>query len=255
MIKQAEAAMVRKKKRILVLSWIFGITEMILGFLIHMIKMDLRKYFAFGAILLAGLFAFLFYCDENSYRLIQIGLIFTVCADLLLVLLEVKNKLPAMCSFSVTQLAYAALLYFRDRRFGKIHLAVRGCTVLIALLGTMLVLGEGTDALSLVSLFYFANLFVNVIWAFIEWKESRFLAIGLLLFAFCDICIGFSVMDSLYISLPKDTLLHFLANPGFNLAWVFYIPAQTLIALSLAENKLKTYRKGAASFSAEQKTT
>ncbi len=221
------------------MSAAFVTAQLFLAFCYHSDAFTVTKYFGFSSVLLAALFAALFLEAKKDYILIQAGLLFTVLADIFLVLLSAEEKLAAMCLFSVTQICYFTLLYIRDNRFGKIHLAIRILTTLSALAGVIIVLGLSTDLLSLVSLFYYANLLVNVIWAFVEFKTSRLLALGLLLFALCDACIGFSVMDSMYISISEGSFLYFLANPGFNLAWVFYIPSQTLIALSLAEIKIR----------------
>ena len=35
--------------------------------------------------------------------------------------------------------------------------------------------------------------------------------------------------------IKEGTFLSFLCNPGFNLAWVFYVPSQMFIALSMVE--------------------
>ncbi len=231
--------MFKTKKSLSAVSALFVAVELILGFLIHVTKKEIMKYLAFLTVTIACLFAFLFYCDSNAYRLTQLGLIFTVFADIFLVLLNSEKRLLAMSFFSVTQLCYFALLYIRDKRFKRMHIVIRVCTITTALLGTTLVLGDKTDPLSLVSIFYFANLLINVIWAFAEWDYSKILPFGLLMFAFCDVFIGFSSMSALYFPMPEGTFLHFLANPPFNIAWLFYVPAQTLIALSLCEQRLK----------------
>ena len=48
----------------------------------------------------------------------------------------------------------------------------------------------------------------------------------------CDLFIGFNIMSSSYIELSPGTFLYFLAYPGFNIAWLFYVPSQALIAIS-----------------------
>jgi hypothetical protein len=60
----------------------------------------------------------------------------------------------------------------------------------------------------------------------------------LALFICCDVCIGLSLIEG-YLPLSKGSLLYHLAHPGFNLAWVFYVPSQALLALSLLPGKLK----------------
>ena len=139
-----------------------------------------------------------------------------------------------MIFFSITQICYFIRIYLsqNDRKIRIIHLIVRILLVVIALIATIIVLKENTDLLSLISLFYYANLLVNVVFSFITNKKSLLFSIGLACFAMCDLFIGFSVLNDSYIELKEGTLLYFLANPGFNIAWIFYVPSQTLIALS-----------------------
>ena len=44
------------------------------------------------------------------------------------------------------------------------------------------------------------------------------------------------MMDS-YISVSTQSFIYKLLDVDFNLAWVFYVPSQTLIGLSLAKFK------------------
>ena len=231
--------MLKSKKSIFVFSSLFALIELALAFAVHLVSRKLFRYFAYFSILLSLIYALFLFCERADYMLTLTGLICTAFADYFLVLIEVPRQIPAMLFFTVTQISYFALLYMRDNEQRRLHLATRGVLVSIFLVLTVLVLGEKTDLLSIISIFYFSNLLVNIIWAFTRFRESSLFAIGLLLFAMCDVCVGLSVMSSSYIPIPEGTILDFLANPPINLAWVFYIPSQTLIALSLAENKIK----------------
>ena len=46
-------------------------------------------------------------------------------------------------------------------------------------------------------------------------------------------------MANEYIAIPKESFLWTLLHPGFDLAWAFYVPSQTLIALSLLPDRIK----------------
>ena len=108
---------------------------------------------------------------------------------------------------------------------------------MIAIVITIIVLKEKTDALSLISLFYYANLIMNIVFAFMQTKKSTIFAIGLLLFAMCDFFIGLSVMADSYLQLSAENLLYKLNDLDFNFAWLFYVPSQACIALSLLKEK------------------
>lgn len=231
--------MLKSKKQIFLFSAIFITIEFILSIFIHLIEGRANDFVSVGSILIACLFAIVFFSKEKDYYLVQAGLCCTVMADVFLLIAEPREQLISMLFFSVTQVCYFVRLYLWDGKFRAAHLTVRIFVTVAALVATCIVLGEKTDLLSLVSLFYFANLGVNMIWGFIELKSSRLFGTGLLLFLLCDVCVGLSVMSADYIPVSEGSLLYFLIHPGFNLAWVFYIPAQVLIVLSLAENILK----------------
>ncbi len=101
-----------------------------------------------------------------------------------------------------------------------------------------MILGEASNFLSLITMFYFANLVTNQIYAFAQTKHSYLLPIGLFLFILCDVFVGLSVLESSFLPIPEDSLIHKINEIGLNMAWVFYVPSQTLIALSVNEDKL-----------------
>lgn len=231
--------MSNSKKKILITTASFILLESVLSALVQLTNGPFNVFVSFTAIVSACLFAIIFFEKTTDAFLMCIALICTVCADFFLVVTEPRHQLVAMIFFSVTQICYFLRLYMRQTKRKLHHAAVRIILIAAAVIISLLILGERVDALSLVSIFYFVNLVVNVVIAFIQKEKSTFFAIGLMLFSLCDISIGLSVMDKSYIPLPKGSILSKLANPGFNLAWIFYVPAQTLIAMSIAEEKIK----------------
>ncbi len=232
------------QKRLISACSVFLGVELALGILVQTTGGALNTVVSFGAIVLACLFAIALYTKTKEYALTQIALACTVIADLFLVVLTSHREL-AMVSFSVTQICYFLRIYLeqQSKRERIIHLSVRGTLVALALVLTVVVLKEKTDFLSLISLFYYANLLMNVIYSYLQLKKSMLFAIGLTLFALCDLFIGFSVLGELYMSMEKGTLLYWLSNPGFNIAWVFYVPSQALLSVSLAKTKLNSTQK------------
>ncbi len=232
------------RKRLINACSVFLGVELALGILVQTTSGALNTVVSFGAIVLACLFAIVLYTKTKEYALTQIALACTVIADLFLVVL-VSHRELAMVSFSVTQICYFLRLYFeqKNRKERYIHLIVRSATIVVALVMTVVVLKEKADFLSLISLFYYANLLINVVYSYMQIKKTMLFAIGLTLFALCDLFIGFGVLDELYMSMEKGTLLYWLSNPGFNLAWVFYVPSQALLSLSLAKTKLESIQK------------
>ena len=230
--------MLKSKKSIYIFSLLFTFLELLLAVCVQTVGGRANDFLSVSAIALCFAFALLFLEKGTDTALIQAALFCTLMADICLIILQPRKQLLAMLFFSAVQICYFILLWKNQRKYKGFHLVFRGFISLTALFLTAAVLGEKADPLSLVSLFYFANLLLNVIFSFADFKKNRLFAVGLLLFLLCDICIGLSEMSAGYIPIKEGTLLYAVIHPGFNLAWLFYIPAQTLIALSLADKRL-----------------
>ena len=103
-----------------------------------------------------------------------------------------------------------------------------------------LVLGAGIDALAILSVIYFANLFCNIIFSKVKMKGTLLLLIGLISFALCDIMVGLSTLCDLYLTVDPSSFLYKLTHTGINLVWLFYVPSQTLIALHCVKETKST---------------
>ena len=211
----------------------FVIAETLLAVLIHFVSGSAERIICFSTVLIACLFSLLFSRKNICGILTLLGLIFTVCADVFLVLMTDGDKLFAMYFFAFVQLFYflRVMIEHTGGKIRKVHLTVRIELLFLSLILTCAVLGDGVDKLSVVSMLYFTNLLVNIVFSFFNFKRAPMLAIGLLLFAFCDIFVGFSMLD-LYIPISESSIIYKLSHTGINLIWLFYVPSQTLIALS-----------------------
>lgn len=223
-----------RKKYILPAICVFIAVEAVLSILIQVIGGMANSIISFLSIVLCFFFHLLFFKRDVFWISTQIGLLTTVCADCFLVLLSPREQLLGMLFFSVTQVCYFLRIYYSQtsKKEQLLHVLLRlGCIVLIIAI-TVLILGKSTDALAIISVIYYANLIVNIAFAFRQGKEYRIFAIGLLLFSLCDLSVGLSVLDEIYINIPNESFLYRIVHPGFNLAWLFYVPSQALIALS-----------------------
>lgn len=215
----------------------FLICELVLGVLVQVLHGKGVVFSSFACVVLACAFVILFFEKSFDYYFTQAGLVFTVLADLFLVVIHPMKQLPAMIFFSFTQICYFLRLYLMQKeKKRKGFLVLRSVCVILALLLTVLVLKDKTDALSLVSLFYYANLIVNIIVAFSEFKKAPLFAIGLLLFLMCDTMVGLEVMANSYIDIGEGFIYNLLSL-DVNIAWIFYVPSQALISLSLVKFK------------------
>ncbi len=211
---------------------LFAIVQCTLGVLMHTVN-GRFSLFAYTSVVLAFLFNLLFFEKRLDFAFTVSALAFTLISDYFLV---VRGDLyvVAMVFFSIAQLSYAVRVHIElSGRFEKIHLIVRASLSLVALVLPPLILGSGADALSVISVFYFVQLIANCIFAFINIRHGGIIfPLGLLLFLFCDIFVGFGNLGA-YLPIQPGTLAAWLAHPPINMAWVFYLPSQTLLGMSM----------------------
>ena len=242
-IQRGLRRMIKSKKLLIALTSIFLIVEALLGVLLQTAQDSIPINLRYTAVILACLFCIIFAERSKSYMVTQIALICTVCADYFLVYRTDMQQLPAMIFFSVVQTAYFLRLYFDDNNKARkiVHLITRVTLSMIIIAITFAVLGKNVDAVAVVSMFYYANLVMNAVFAFISFKKHYILAIGLLLFILCDTVIGFSLIKT-YISVPSDSFIYKIIYPGFDLAWAFYLPSQVLLSVSLLSERIRQKR-------------
>ena len=216
-----------------IFAFLFVLTQLVLSPFVHLSEGRENLLISFVTVALCLTFAvFNMGGEPKGRRLIAVALAFTLGADYGLVLLLAENAVLSMYLFNMTQIVYAVYLlsYRSSRREREWHLVLRGALILIALAAVLVVLREDVDELSVISLVYYANLLCNTAVAFCYFKRMPCLALGLLLFVFCDLFVGFGNLG-MYFPIERGTFLYSLVYPKINIAWVFYLPSQTLIAL------------------------
>lgn len=220
-----------------ILVALFILSELALFPLIQFTPGDVSGSSAYLAIILVTLFAVFVCRGGGAGYFIKIGLLFTLAADYFLVII-VDAKLEGVLCFIAVQIAYFLYLFVSEERR-----TVRSANILtrvilsgVLVIAAFAVLGEDTDALAIASVIYYGNLVVNMIFAFILGRAERIFAIGLVLFAMCDLCIGLEVLFRSYLNIDVSGLFY---GDNLNLPWVFYQPSQVLIALGLYRKERK----------------
>ncbi len=191
---------------------------------------NIRSSACFISIILCFIYA-LTNASKRNILLIS-GLAATVCADFFLVVCYPGKQLHGMICFLAAQTFYAAMLYLK--RKNKYFWLVRAALIIFAVISAILILGEKTDALALISVAYYAQLIVNLIESFTQIKKDKLLPIGFVLFILCDTVIGLQVAAEGYLSIPEASLIYKIIFGDFFLSWFFYLPSQMLISLSSA---------------------
>lgn len=222
------------KKVKLFSTCIFIAIEIVLWILVLSTSGEINRYLSFSSILLAFMFSLLFVGIKTKKYLTQFALMFTVVADIFLVLISPRNQVVAMTSFAVVQMFYFVRILFetKSKKINIVNVVVRLILIIAIEILTLIILKEKIDYLSMISMFYYVNLILNVVFAFINFKKSPLLAFGLLFFLLCDTFVGLQCAVGTYFSMSQDLWLYKLIFADFNFVWFFYIPSQTLLAIS-----------------------
>lgn len=207
----------------------------ILFFEIKEEKKDLLKFIV---IALCFIYSFIQNGDLKDKWLVRTALLFTVISDYLLVI-EGNNFFLSLITFSIVQLVYALRIINFDEKDVKTHLILRPIIFICTILIIKFTIGIKLDSLLIIAIFYFSNLFLNVIYAFINIKKNILFPIGLLLFMGCDMMVGLFNLN-IYIDSSNYYPLSLLIDNSLFLIWLFYIPSQVILSLSISTNKNHT---------------
>ncbi len=233
--------LIKSKKFINIITIIFLILELILYFVVQITDNDLNTITKYLVVTFTFLYSLIYIKKEDKFYLIVVGLFFTLIADFFLVIIDPLYRELGLISFSITQIFYYLFIdHNLDKKLlKKLNLLLRITTTIVLLIIVKLMLKDDADFITLISVFYFLNLLINIIFSFLIKNKSLVLSVGLILFALCDICVGFAATGTELFQLKEGTFLYFLANPTLELSYLFYIPSQVMIAISGYELKKK----------------
>lgn len=214
------------RQRILTIG--FLAIELVLYYLILTTSGDLLVASSYLAIICCFTYALL-----NIKRfdpLIFVGLAFTLAADYFLVVCSPIRQLWGMLCFLATQTLYAVSLHKARKSRGILCVRI-GLTVIAEVVAIAVLKGK-LDALAIISVCYYANLIVNIIAAFANFRQNKLFAIALVLFLLCDTVIGLQAACGVYLPISEESVIYKIIFMDFFLSWFFYLPSQVLIALS-----------------------
>lgn len=171
----------------------------------------------YAAIILCFLFAAASACRGGSKR-IALALALTLAADTFLLLLDSEYAVGVLF-FCGVQAVYLTVILRENGGSSLWGLRLTLFAASVVLLWALDLLLP----LNVLVLFYFSNFAVNVIQSFAG-KLPPIFCFGLLLFLFCDICVGIDNAPELFPAAIR--------NPVNYMIWVFYLPGQVLLTLS-----------------------
>ena len=177
-----------------------------------------------------------FYRDADAV-ILTCALVFTAISDLFILVLDDYYQI-GLITFIATQSVYLYRLY-RDRMNKiKFTLLVRVLLagLLLAVVDVIMSEDGGINFMLAEVCVYIVMLAGNVVDAFILCKrglKNILFAVGLLLFLCCDICVG---LDNAVGIIGLN--LGAAGGPIQFLIWVFYMPSQVLITLSVKRGGL-----------------
>lgn len=223
------------KKAKNIMTAIFVALSLVLYYFVLTASGNMLVISEFSAISVCFLFVL-----ANSFlrdKLLTFGMFFTLCADFCLVICNPIEQIKGMVFFLIVQALYGVKLYQNNK--SKVLLIARIIATAIAPIIVFLVIKNKTDLLSCISVCYYVNLIFNIISAFMSFNKNRLFAIALVLFLICDTVVGLQVAAGGYLDIAEGSLIYKIIFSGFNLAWLFYLPSQALLALTSLKNHIK----------------
>ena len=172
----------------------------------------------FAGILLCLAYS-LYLSRQGGCRLVSAALALTVLADVFLLLLDADYALGILLFCAVQGLYFLRIV----RSGGR---SLWGLRVALFILALFVLQGLGLlFPLNVLALFYFTNFFCNALASLgCSGRSMRLFSIGLWLFLCCDLCVGLFQNPQLV-----PPAVSAFVSVGM---WLFYLPAQVLIALS-----------------------
>lgn len=228
-----------KHKKYLIAAVIgFAALEMLFVYFMYNVAFSLFSYIC---VISSCLFCSLLSDGSRSWLYTQLGLLGTVGADFFLVFLPHQQRTAGMVFFCGTQIFYFLRIYSEDKNETRkrVNLILRSAASVAMLIITPLVLGSRVDAVSMLSMFYYANLTCNVLFAFMNFRSSRIFALALLSFILSDTLLGFQFLSD-YFLIPRGSFIYYAIFFGKRIFYPFYILSQILMPISIASRKMKT---------------
>lgn len=172
----------------------------------------------FAGILLCLAYS-LYLSRQGGCRLVSAALALTVLADVFLLLLNAHYALGILLFCGVQGLYFIRIVRGGGRNLWGLRLGLFLLSlVVLNLLGLLI-------PLNILALFYFTNFFCNALASLsCSGRSMRLFSISLWLFLCCDVCVGLFQNPQLV-----PPAVSAFVSVGM---WLFYLPAQVLIALS-----------------------
>lgn len=162
--------------------------------------------------------------NAKSTLLLRIALFFTLCADTCLLILKYYKL--GIILFSIVQITYIIRHVYISKINKNLLLIPLACIFILSVLLNRIRSLEIDIQLFNLSIIYGIILITSVL---VAQKNSRIIALGMLLFLLCDLCVGLSYIFNAYPATIFNISAEYLLK---TLIWIFYLPSQFLLTLS-----------------------
>ena len=208
------------------------LVELVFWILIVFVRPSNISLFCFFSVITACLVSFVFSLSNPKKLTISFALLFTVIADLFLVVLRLTKTTQSLglIFFNIVQILYF-LYIFIDNKHKKASLIFRISLNVLMIIISIIVLKSNVDLVSILTMIYISNLFANIVDCFLTIKTNYMLLIGLIFLIMCDIFLGLVMADGIYLFYKDGSFLYKLVRIPLDFSWFCYIPSQTIIAV------------------------
>ena len=184
------------------------------------------------SIIICAIYVLITYQKTKDHTFLILAFSATLVADYFLTLMQTHQLLGTFFFFLVQIFYFMRLIHMYKNKF---YLVYMFSFIILSIF--IIIITHTFDWLILVSVLYFTILSCNMIFAFKKYRIILLLAIALLLQIGADLFVAMHA-GLVYVDLNQIPLFYTLLHLPINMIWLFYIPAQTLFALSATYNHL-----------------
>ncbi len=215
---------------------IFITIEFVLWLLILFINLSIPgRILPFISIVICFIYVLSLNKSLFGYKWMLLSFIFSIIADYFLTLTD-TFPLIGTIFFLLAQIMYMRRIFFVSKHIKTTLIAWAISTILICGL-VWFIIGD-IELLIIISAAYYSLLIINTIMSWKYAKHFLLFAIALTCYLCADTLVGLEEGNH-YITYANPGFLNWITSIDFNLIWFFYLPTQTLFALSIKYNHMK----------------
>lgn len=181
-----------------------------------------------SSIICLGIALFMF-CKTRDYFIMLAAIILSLISDTFITVIS-NLKIISFIILNLVQILYFLRIYL-DSEYKKSNLIYRIIFIPLLISLNFIILKDNVTIYSILWTTFITNLFINILFTIKEIGLNNLFPIGLLFLFIYGSSIMFMQLEN-YVSININ-FINFLNNLSFDITYIFYIPAQTILTCSI----------------------